>query len=64
MDQLANRVMRDCDEVHVVHIKQSMDCLHQLRDEVLLHHRRLVDELQSTADMRVMLQLFTDHVCA
>jgi len=54
VDQLASRVVKDCDDIHSIHIKQSMDCLHQLRDEVLLHHHRLVEELETAAHLGVM----------
>jgi uncharacterized protein YhaN len=47
VDQLASRVANDSDELHSGHIKRSMESLYQLRDRVLLHHRRLLDELQS-----------------
>ena len=45
VDVLADEAIQGLDEFHSSQIHQSLETLHQLRNDVLLHHRQVLDEL-------------------
>lgn len=53
VEALAEQIAQHSDEQLAGHIRESISCLHRLRDDVTSRHRQLSDQLQSAANAQV-----------